>query len=93
MEGLLNAFQSDLGNISSEIQNLQEQSTLMNVKLKNRKVHLIKITLYSFLPSSDTGSTTGQGSTGHGYTTLYDKVMKDSLSLTFRNRTHTFFSF
>ncbi|RCH82501.1 hypothetical protein CU097_004256, partial [Rhizopus azygosporus] len=37
MEGLLNAFQSDLGNISSEIQNLQEQSTLMNVKLKNRK--------------------------------------------------------
>ncbi|KAG2196701.1 hypothetical protein INT47_009611 [Mucor saturninus] len=37
MEELLNVFQSDLGNISGEIQNLQEQSTFMSVKLKNRK--------------------------------------------------------
>ncbi|KAI7905195.1 Sac2 family-domain-containing protein [Cokeromyces recurvatus] len=37
MEELLNVFQSDLGNISGEIQNLQEQSTLMSIKLKNRK--------------------------------------------------------
>ncbi|KAI8968291.1 Sac2 family-domain-containing protein [Mycotypha africana] len=37
MEELLNVFQSDLGNISGEIQNLQEQSSQMSVKLKNRK--------------------------------------------------------
>ncbi|OBZ87123.1 Vacuolar protein sorting-associated protein 52 A [Choanephora cucurbitarum] len=37
MEELLNVFQTDLGHISSEIQNLQEQSTCMNIKLKNRK--------------------------------------------------------
>lgn len=37
MEELLSVFQSDLGNISGEIQNLQEQSTFMSVKLKNRK--------------------------------------------------------
>lgn len=38
MEELLSVFQSDLGNISGEIQSLQEQSTFMSVKLKNRKV-------------------------------------------------------
>ncbi|OZJ04550.1 hypothetical protein BZG36_02697 [Bifiguratus adelaidae] len=38
MEDLLNAFQSDLGTISSEIQTLQERSSHMNIKLKNRKV-------------------------------------------------------
>lgn len=37
MEELLNVFQSDLGNISGEIRNLQEQSSRMSVKLKNRK--------------------------------------------------------
>ncbi|KAL0095828.1 Sac2 family-domain-containing protein [Phycomyces blakesleeanus] len=37
MEELMNAFQSDLGNISGEIKNLQEQSSFMSVKLKNRK--------------------------------------------------------
>ncbi|KAI8646533.1 Sac2 family-domain-containing protein [Parasitella parasitica] len=37
MEELLSVFQSDLGNISGEIQNLQQQSTFMSVKLKNRK--------------------------------------------------------
>lgn len=37
MEELLSVFQSDLGNISGEIQSLQEQSTVMSVKLKNRK--------------------------------------------------------
>ncbi|KAG2196301.1 hypothetical protein INT46_008385 [Mucor plumbeus] len=37
MEELLSVFQSDLGNISGEIQNLQEQSTIMSIKLKNRK--------------------------------------------------------
>ncbi|KAI8996877.1 Sac2 family-domain-containing protein [Pilobolus umbonatus] len=38
MEDLLNVFQTDLGDISGEIQSLQEQSTHMSVKLKNRKV-------------------------------------------------------
>jgi hypothetical protein len=38
MEELLSVFQSDLGNISGEIQSLQERSTVMSVKLKNRKV-------------------------------------------------------
>ncbi|KAL7326846.1 Vacuolar protein sorting-associated protein 52 [Mucor circinelloides] len=37
MEELLSVFQSDLGNISGEIQTLQEQSTVMSVKLRNRK--------------------------------------------------------
>lgn len=37
MENMLGQFQSDLGNISGEIQTLQEQSLSMNVKLKNRK--------------------------------------------------------
>jgi hypothetical protein len=43
MEELLNVFQSDLGNISGEIQNLQEQSTHMSIKLKNRKVRKVRI--------------------------------------------------
>lgn len=34
---MLSAFQSDLGNISGEIQSLQEQSMSMSVKLTNRK--------------------------------------------------------
>lgn len=38
MEELLDVFQTDLGHISGEIQSLQEQSTCMNIKLKNRKV-------------------------------------------------------
>lgn len=38
MEEMLNVFQTDLGNISREIKNLQERSTEINIKLKNRKV-------------------------------------------------------
>lgn len=37
MEGMLGRFQSDLGNISSEIRSLQEQSSSMSVRLKNRR--------------------------------------------------------
>ncbi|KAI7852962.1 Sac2 family-domain-containing protein [Circinella umbellata] len=37
MEELLSVFQSDLGNISGEIKNLQERSSRMSVKLRNRK--------------------------------------------------------
>eukprot|EP00039_Didymoeca_costata_P026084 m.14879 g.14879 ORF g.14879 m.14879 type:complete len:694 (+) comp5237_c0_seq1:102-2183(+) len=37
MESMLGLFQSDLGNISGEIQSLQEQSLTMNIKLRNRK--------------------------------------------------------
>ncbi|KAL1934757.1 hypothetical protein VTP01DRAFT_6939 [Rhizomucor pusillus] len=37
MEELLSVFQSDLGNISGEIKNLQERSSQMSIKLKNRK--------------------------------------------------------
>ncbi|KAL4421397.1 hypothetical protein ABPG75_010688 [Micractinium tetrahymenae] len=37
MEGMLGRFQSDLGNISSEIRALQEQSSSMSVRLKNRR--------------------------------------------------------
>ncbi|KAJ3300194.1 Vacuolar protein sorting-associated protein 52 [Borealophlyctis nickersoniae] len=36
MEKLLSGFQADLGNISAEIETLQEQSQTMNIKLKNR---------------------------------------------------------
>ncbi|SAL98829.1 hypothetical protein [Absidia glauca] len=38
MEELLNVFQSDLGNISGEIQSLQERSSQMSIRLRNRKV-------------------------------------------------------
>lgn len=37
MEAMLQTFQLNLGNISTEIQSLQEQSVTMNVKLKNRQ--------------------------------------------------------
>lgn len=37
MEDMLGKFQADLGNISTEIRALQEQSQTMSVKLKNRK--------------------------------------------------------
>jgi len=37
MEEMLGRFQGDLGNISTEIRSLQEQSQSMSVKLKNRK--------------------------------------------------------
>ena len=37
MEDMLGRFQGDLGNISTEIRSLQEQSQNMSVKLKNRK--------------------------------------------------------
>ncbi|ORX50460.1 Vps52-domain-containing protein [Hesseltinella vesiculosa] len=38
MEELLDVFQGDLGNISGEIQSLQERSSQMNIRLRNRKV-------------------------------------------------------
>lgn len=44
---MLNVFQTDLGNISREIKNLQERSTEINIKLKNRKVGIRWIDLYS----------------------------------------------
>jgi len=37
MESLLVGFQTDLGNISSEIKSLQEQSSTLSIRLKNRK--------------------------------------------------------
>ena len=37
MEGMLGKFQSDLGNVSAEIRSLQEQSSSMSVRLKNRR--------------------------------------------------------
>eukprot|EP00959_Pyramimonas_sp_CCMP1952_P321182 6721104-Pyramimonas_sp.AAC.1 len=37
MEDLLGGFQADLGNISTEIKTLQEQSLTMSIKLRNRK--------------------------------------------------------
>ena len=37
MESMLDTFQRDLGNISTEIQSLQSESIAMNLKLKNRQ--------------------------------------------------------
>jgi vacuolar protein sorting-associated protein 52 len=37
LESMLTKFQTDLGNISSEIKSLQEQSQSMSISLKNRK--------------------------------------------------------
>lgn len=42
MEKLLGQFQTDLSNISAEIQDLQNQSASLNVKLKNRTVKMNK---------------------------------------------------
>jgi hypothetical protein len=38
MENLLCTFQNSVGKLSEEIQVLQDQSSIMNRKLKNRKV-------------------------------------------------------
>lgn len=75
MEELLNVFQSDLGNISGEIQSLQEKSTFMNIKLKNRKVptKIYKSIFNCFL---DLGRKIRKGFTGYGNTSLYDKVTR-----------------
>ncbi|KAK9908133.1 hypothetical protein WJX75_003087 [Coccomyxa subellipsoidea] len=43
MEQMLGKFQSDLGNISSEIRALQEQSQSMSVRLRNRKAAEAKL--------------------------------------------------
>lgn len=43
MEEMLGKFQSDLGNISSEIRALQEQSQSMSVRLRNRKAAEAKL--------------------------------------------------
>ena len=40
MEDMLTVFQADLGDISSEIQTLQDKSMIMNIKLKNRMVRV-----------------------------------------------------
>ncbi len=37
-ENLLNSFQADLGNISDDIKNMQDQSMEKNHKINNRKV-------------------------------------------------------
>ena len=43
MEQMLGKFQADLGNISSEIRALQEQSQSMSVRLRNRKAAEAKL--------------------------------------------------
>lgn len=43
MEEMLGKFQADLGNISSEIRALQEQSQSMSVRLRNRKAAEAKL--------------------------------------------------
>jgi hypothetical protein len=43
MEEMLGKFQSDLGNISSEIRALQEQSQSMSIRLRNRKAAEAKL--------------------------------------------------
>ena len=49
MEEMLGKFQSDLGNISTEIRALQEQSQSMSVRLRNRKA--AELQLGAFLDS------------------------------------------
>ena len=49
MEEMLGKFQNDLGNISSEIRALQDQSQSMSVRLRNRKA--AELGLGSFLDS------------------------------------------
>jgi len=46
MENMLSGFQSDLGNISDEIKTLQEKSSSMSVKLRNRKAVEAKLSAF-----------------------------------------------
>lgn len=46
MESMLSGFQADLGNISEEIKYLQEQSSSMSVKLRNRKAVETKLSAF-----------------------------------------------
>jgi hypothetical protein len=45
--------QADLGSISSEIKNLQEQSMSMGIKLRNRKVGLQTTMIFSNFTMGD----------------------------------------
>ena len=47
MEEMLHGFQADLGEISAEIRNLQDDSLSMSIKLKNRRE--VQQTLHSFV--------------------------------------------
>lgn len=46
MEEMLHGFQADLGEISSEIKHLQEDSLTMSIKLKNRRAVEEKLHLF-----------------------------------------------
>lgn len=59
MEEMLRGFQADLGEISSEIKHLQDDSLFMNVKLKNRRAVEEKLNLFlekTSIPSSLTSN-------------------------------------
>ena len=51
MQNMLQGFQNDLGGISDEIKHLQDESLLMNVKLKNRQC--AEDLLHKFLENSN----------------------------------------
>lgn len=46
MEEVLGRFQGDLGNISTEIRALQEQSQSMSVRLRNRRAAESRLTVF-----------------------------------------------
>eukprot|EP00041_Stephanoeca_diplocostata_P036773 m.1355056 g.1355056 ORF g.1355056 m.1355056 type:complete len:700 (-) comp24932_c0_seq37:2552-4651(-) len=78
MEEMLGLFQSDLGNISGEIQTLQDQSLSMNIKLKNRKA--VQASLGDFVGgmsiSSDLVETVCNGSVNERYVDALDELDK-----------------
>ena len=49
MEGLLTAFQTDLGSISSEILSLQQQSVEMNLRFLSASLDFYKEIIYPFM--------------------------------------------
>ena len=64
MEEVLGRFQGDLGNISTEIRALQEQSQSMSVRLRNRRAAETRLTAFlenvAVSPSLIEGITSGE---------------------------------
>eukprot|EP00894_Picocystis_sp_ML_P001088 jgi/Pico_ML_1/51605/g2601.t1 len=67
MEDVLGGFQQSLGNLSSEIRQLQSQSYVMSVQLKNRRLaeaQLADFLKHTAVPPTMVNEITGKGDAG-----------------------------
>lgn len=67
MEDVLGGFQQSLGNLSSEIRQLQSQSHIMSVQLRNRRLaeaQLADFLKHTAVPPAMVGEITGKGDVG-----------------------------